>query len=348
MTLKVFLAFDRKNPGTIERWRTMVWITEEIGEQRNKLERVKEEKKEEQENQDDKLNSKKEYEDIRRIEVSDEEVNMELFNRCLIREVFKNIAALHGRIIGTSNFGMEGNQNMLVSKVQLYTWNKGLISEKLVVKFLEKEYKVNVVEEIEDIMEVEWEEEDDDSKDEDTESKEQEKMTLNDVVFGQATMVVGIERKTKSRGLGINGLVKTSIDRAQLEDINGPVDIGINNCDGLCNTSKDGQKDQRSKRKLKHARKEASVDETKEEHKDVDRAKGGKRREWSVESCTRNRANKKKRAVDVEQEETHIGDNTKGVLTDRVDDEFEKENGEIAFKVGMDDVIGNGKKRSVE
>ncbi|GKD88108.1 transposon TX1 [Tanacetum coccineum] len=79
LTLKVFLAYDRKNPGDDRKM--------EIRSEENKYERGGEEKKEECKNQDDKLNPKKVYEEIRRIEVSDEEVNLELFNRCLSGEV---------------------------------------------------------------------------------------------------------------------------------------------------------------------------------------------------------------------------------------------------------------------
>ncbi|PWA68087.1 hypothetical protein CTI12_AA311560 [Artemisia annua] len=85
---------------------------------------------------------------------------------CWSEQVFKKIAALHGRITGTSNCGMEGNQSMIVAKVQVHTWNKGLINESLIVKVLGKEYKVNVIEEVGDIMEVEWEEENDESDNE--------------------------------------------------------------------------------------------------------------------------------------------------------------------------------------
>ncbi|GJR77141.1 transposon TX1 [Tanacetum coccineum] len=74
LTLKVFLAYDRKNPGDDRKM--------EIRSEENKYERGGEEKKKECKNQDDKLNPKKVYEEIRRIEV-----NLELFNRCLIGEV---------------------------------------------------------------------------------------------------------------------------------------------------------------------------------------------------------------------------------------------------------------------
>ncbi|GKD85702.1 hypothetical protein Tco_1356856 [Tanacetum coccineum] len=66
---------------------------------------------------------------------------------------------------------------------QIHTWNKGLIREKLIVKVLGKELEVNVVEEVGDIMEVEWGEEDDDSNGDDTESKEAE--DNNDIVMSE-------------------------------------------------------------------------------------------------------------------------------------------------------------------
>ncbi|GJW46561.1 multidrug resistance-associated protein 6 [Tanacetum coccineum] len=59
----------------------------EIRSEKNNNEKGREENKEECKNQDDKLNPKKVYEEIRRLEVSDKEVNLELFNRCLIGEV---------------------------------------------------------------------------------------------------------------------------------------------------------------------------------------------------------------------------------------------------------------------
>ncbi|GKD02426.1 transposon TX1, partial [Tanacetum coccineum] len=77
---------------------------------------------------------------------------------CWSESVFKKIVAVHGRVIGSSNCKLEGNQSLIVGKVQLHTINKGLIRESLYVKLYEKKFKVDVIEEVGDVMELEMEE----------------------------------------------------------------------------------------------------------------------------------------------------------------------------------------------
>ncbi|GJT27466.1 transposon TX1, partial [Tanacetum coccineum] len=227
LTLKVFLAYDRKNPGDDRKM--------DIRSEKNKYERGWEEKKEECKNQDDKLNPKKVYEEIRRLEVSDEEVNLELFNRCLIGDITslryltkisdlcheQGLSKVEVKLLGGleimlvfdtpetatnipscidhglrrwvhklrrwSKFYIVPGRltwiNILGVPVtcwteQIHTWNKGLIREKLIVKVLGKELEVNVVEEVGDIMEVEWGEEDDDSNGEEESDGDESQLGL--------------------------------------------------------------------------------------------------------------------------------------------------------------------------
>nr|GEV52861.1 transposon TX1 [Tanacetum cinerariifolium] len=64
---------------------------------------------------------------------------------------FKEIAAVHGKILGLHNCRLEGNQNTLYEREQIHTSSKGLIREELYVKVKEKYHKVSIVEEIRDI-----------------------------------------------------------------------------------------------------------------------------------------------------------------------------------------------------
>ncbi|PWA75311.1 Transposon TX1 [Artemisia annua] len=77
---------------------------------------------------------------------------------CWTETVFRKIAELHGSIVGTENCNLVGNQNLIIGRVQIHTCVKGLINEALSVKFRGMIFKVNVVEEIKDICEVEIEE----------------------------------------------------------------------------------------------------------------------------------------------------------------------------------------------
>ncbi|PWA84156.1 hypothetical protein CTI12_AA160700 [Artemisia annua] len=60
--------------------------------------------------------------------------------------------------MGTFNCKLEGNQNLIIGKVQIHTTTKGLVNEELSVTVKGKSFKVNVVEEIRDITEVDIEE----------------------------------------------------------------------------------------------------------------------------------------------------------------------------------------------
>ncbi|GJX06282.1 putative ribonuclease H protein [Tanacetum coccineum] len=77
---------------------------------------------------------------------------------CWSESVFKKIAALHGRVIGSNYCNLEGNQNLIVGKVQVHTINKGLIKESLYVKVYGRKFKVEVNEEVGDIMDFGMEE----------------------------------------------------------------------------------------------------------------------------------------------------------------------------------------------
>nr|GEU99624.1 transposon TX1 [Tanacetum cinerariifolium] len=77
---------------------------------------------------------------------------------CWSESVFKKIDGLHRRVIGSSNCKLEGNQNLIVGKVQLHTINKGLIKEPLYVKLYEKKFKLDVIEEVGNVMEFEMKE----------------------------------------------------------------------------------------------------------------------------------------------------------------------------------------------
>ncbi|GKB88745.1 transposon TX1 [Tanacetum coccineum] len=77
---------------------------------------------------------------------------------CWSESVFRKIAAVHGRLMGLRNYKLEGNQSVIIGKVQIHTWNKGLVKEKLNVMCMEKMFKVEVIEEVGDIEEFEIEE----------------------------------------------------------------------------------------------------------------------------------------------------------------------------------------------
>ncbi|PWA51450.1 hypothetical protein CTI12_AA427690 [Artemisia annua] len=302
--LKVFVAFDRKNPGEYRRSdnsggvrrnnmkaehdrsgkngysmkrdeRRFVDVVNGYKSNTDSKQRVMEERKEECRNHDDNLEAREEKENLRMIEVGDDEVNMAFFNRCLLGEVknplflsklpsfcdeeglnnveiktmdgleimmvfdnsetvtnilnninhgmrrwvhkmrrwskhyilpgrltwvnvmgvpvscwsehmFKNIVALHGRVIGTSNCNLEGNQNLIVAKVQLHTRNKGLINKSLYIKVFGKNFKINIVEEVGDIMEVDWEEDGNESKIEHMNRDTEKQDENNDMVISDS------------------------------------------------------------------------------------------------------------------------------------------------------------------
>ncbi|GJV40051.1 putative RNA-directed DNA polymerase [Tanacetum coccineum] len=252
--LKVFIAYDRKNLGVrgdeVNRnvgnemrkescWKNNGW-NGGTRDERNFVEVVNGEKRDKDRkesgwegrndayrNEGGNFMNKEQKEDVRTVEVCDDEVNTILFNKCLIVEVksmcfltklgsiygeqglsnvevkllgglevlmvfdtpdlrrwnkhyilpgritwiniigvpvscwsesvFKKIAALHGRVIGSSNCKLEGNQNLIVGKVQLHTTNKGLIKESLYVKLYEKKFKVDIIE-VGDVIEFEIDE----------------------------------------------------------------------------------------------------------------------------------------------------------------------------------------------
>ncbi|GJT97283.1 hypothetical protein Tco_1092801 [Tanacetum coccineum] len=81
--------------------------------------------------------------------------------------------------------GMKGNQSLIVAKVQLHTWNKGLINESLIVKVMGKEFKVNIIEEVGGIIEVEWEDEDNESDNENMSMEMSKKEEKDDMMLSE-------------------------------------------------------------------------------------------------------------------------------------------------------------------
>nr|GFA24733.1 transposon TX1 [Tanacetum cinerariifolium] len=61
------------------------------------------------------------------------------------------IAALHGTITCLQNCTLEGNQNMVFGRVQIYMIIQGLIREEVSIKVKGKIHKVSIVEEVRDI-----------------------------------------------------------------------------------------------------------------------------------------------------------------------------------------------------
>ncbi|GJR76960.1 putative RNA-directed DNA polymerase [Tanacetum coccineum] len=80
--------------------------------------------------------------------------------RWIHKSVFRKIAVVHGRVMGLRNCKLEGNQSVIIGKVQIH-----LVKEKLNVMCMEKMFKVEVIEEVGDIEEFEIEELKDDESD---------------------------------------------------------------------------------------------------------------------------------------------------------------------------------------
>ncbi|PWA43798.1 Transposon TX1 [Artemisia annua] len=107
---------------------------------------------------------------------------------CWAESVFKKVAAIHGRVIGNVNCKLEGSQNLIVGKVQIHTCNNGLIKETLFVKVFGRKFRVEVIEEVGDIMEFELDVMASESKDENEKDAEQhhEKGGDNDMVISDS------------------------------------------------------------------------------------------------------------------------------------------------------------------
>nr|GEW93933.1 transposon TX1 [Tanacetum cinerariifolium] len=73
---------------------------------------------------------------------------------CWGKGVFKRISASHGSNLAMHNYRLEGNQNLIYGMVQIHTVNKGLINKELNVTDKWIDFKVNVVEEIRDITNI--------------------------------------------------------------------------------------------------------------------------------------------------------------------------------------------------
>nr|GEX20199.1 putative ribonuclease H protein At1g65750 family [Tanacetum cinerariifolium] len=72
---------------------------------------------------------------------------------CWNEESFRKITTPHGTILATSNCILEGNQSIIVGRVQVHTISKGLIKEELKVEVQGKNHKIHVIEKIQDIQE---------------------------------------------------------------------------------------------------------------------------------------------------------------------------------------------------
>ncbi|GJY96199.1 RNA-directed DNA polymerase, eukaryota, reverse transcriptase zinc-binding domain protein [Tanacetum coccineum] len=70
---------------------------------------------------------------------------------CWSEATFKKVTALHSTIMALHNCRIEGNQNMILGRVQIHTINKGLVKEDLNIKVKGNIHKISVVEEIRDI-----------------------------------------------------------------------------------------------------------------------------------------------------------------------------------------------------
>ncbi|GJW98329.1 hypothetical protein Tco_0180137 [Tanacetum coccineum] len=73
---------------------------------------------------------------------------------CWNESIFKKIATVHGTIMDTSNCCLAGNQSVTVGKVMIHTISPDLIREVVHVNVKKRTYKVVVVEEINDVIEI--------------------------------------------------------------------------------------------------------------------------------------------------------------------------------------------------
>ncbi|PWA13703.1 hypothetical protein CTI12_AA631290 [Artemisia annua] len=104
---------------------------------------------------------------------------------CWGEATFRRIAALHGTILGFHNCRLEGNQSVTYGRVQIHTINKGLIKENLTVRVKRKGYKVSVVEEMRDIIEMDMHETVKRNQDGLEENEEENKMEDIDMNIGE-------------------------------------------------------------------------------------------------------------------------------------------------------------------
>ncbi|GKE58707.1 hypothetical protein Tco_1497892 [Tanacetum coccineum] len=102
-----------------------------------------------------------EKEDVKTVEVDDKEINMELFDKCVIGEV-KSLFYLTKIVnlctqVKVVEQALYSSREINMVKVQIHTFNNGLIKEALYVKVKGRKFKVDVIEEVRDIVEFEIE-----------------------------------------------------------------------------------------------------------------------------------------------------------------------------------------------
>ncbi|PWA68496.1 hypothetical protein CTI12_AA301900 [Artemisia annua] len=74
---------------------------------------------------------------------------------CWNETTFGKIAALHGSIIETNNCCLEGHQSVAIGRVMIHTITPDIIKEVVHIKVKKRTYKVGVVEEISNVVEIE-------------------------------------------------------------------------------------------------------------------------------------------------------------------------------------------------
>ncbi|GJR35579.1 transposon TX1 [Tanacetum coccineum] len=73
---------------------------------------------------------------------------------CWTSSVFRRIFEWNETILSMSNCSLNGNQNVTVGKVQLHTTVAGLINESLLIKCKGRTFKVNITEDVKDVLDV--------------------------------------------------------------------------------------------------------------------------------------------------------------------------------------------------
>ncbi|PWA51584.1 hypothetical protein CTI12_AA463020 [Artemisia annua] len=107
---------------------------------------------------------------------------------CWNKSTFKKIAALHGSIIDTNNCCLEGHQSVAIGRVMIHTITLELIKEVVHIKVKKRTYKVVVVEEISNVVEIE---ETQKATEEDKEEHQPENGENNAAAMDQEAYTVG-------------------------------------------------------------------------------------------------------------------------------------------------------------
>ncbi|GJS09127.1 zinc finger, CCHC-type containing protein [Tanacetum coccineum] len=244
---------------------------------------------------------------------------------CWSESVFKKIAALHGRVIGSSNCKLEGNQNLIVGKVQLHTINKGLIKESLYLKLYEKKFKVDIIEEVGDVMEFEMEEKGDIGKNENELKDPQENGDENDMVISDS------ESSVKS----------SDDDDGTDSEAEDEVEIGIRLEDGDRKIEDDEDSRFSGRSRVCET---PEVETTKKEEKsaaDVDNTP--RRKKSDAPNISDDMTNKKRKANG--DDEDDLVSNTNGNTSNIKDTEFDETNKNNVFNEGVDNGARNSSKK---